>query len=123
MKQMMISMYTTAHTAPMVSGISLLCTFDMSLPIRPAFMNAGPSHRIMAYVAEKAMPLNASDATSGSPSPRKVLARMPIEARKTESRLSVSEKDRSDGIAAVATVFRTTIAATGSEGGGGGELG
>lgn len=107
---MMINIYTTAHTAPIVSGISLLCTLDMSRPTRPAFMNAGPSQRIMAYVAEKAMPLNASDAMRGSPSPRKVLAMMPTEARKTESRLSVSEKDRSDGMEAVGMVFRTTIA-------------
>jgi hypothetical protein len=45
---MITSRYTTAQTAPMVSGISFLLTLLMSFPFRPAFIKVGPSHTIMA---------------------------------------------------------------------------
>lgn len=44
------------------------------------------------------MPLKARDAISGSPSPWKVLAIMPKQARERDSRLSVSVKDRAEFI-------------------------
>ena len=100
MKMIAMKRNTTAQTAPIVSGISFLCTLLKSFPFNPAFMNAGPSQRIMAYVAEKAMPLKASDATSGSPSPWKVFATTPTQPMKRESRLSCSVTDSSEDVMA-----------------------
>jgi hypothetical protein len=51
----------------------------MSFPLKPARMNASPSHRIRQYVELKATPLNASEATIGLPSPLKVLAMMAMQ--------------------------------------------
>jgi len=86
-----------------------LCTFDMSFPFKPAFINVGPSHRIMAYDAAYAIPLNAREAMRGSPSPRKVFAMMANDARARARRLSVSVKDRADGAEVLMGEFRTTI--------------
>lgn len=86
-----------------------MCTFDMSFPFKPAFINVGPSHRIMAYDAAYAIPLNAREAMRGSPSPRKVFAMMPNDARARDMRLSVSVKDRADGVEVLMGGFRTTI--------------
>lgn len=105
MKTIVISKYTTAQTAPIVSGISFLFTLLRSFPFKPAFMNVGPSQRIMAYVAEKAMPLNASDATSGSPSPWKVFATTATQARKSERRLSCSVTDSSEDVIASGSLY------------------
>lgn len=93
MKTIIINKYTTAHIAPMVSGISFLCTLLISFPFSPAFMNVGPSHRIIAYDAEKAIPLSASEAMRGSPSPWKVLAIIPKHASERDAsvRFSVTE--------------------------------
>lgn len=70
--------------------ISAFLAFDMSVPFNPAFMNTGPSHRIKLKVAAKAMPLKASDAINGSPSPWKVLMMMPTHASTSVRRLQVS---------------------------------
>jgi hypothetical protein len=96
----------------MVSGISFLCTFDMSFPFNPAFINVGPSHRIMEYDAANAMPLNAREAMRGSPSPRKVFAIMPNDASARDSRLRVSAKERAEEVAVLIGEFRTTITVT-----------
>ena len=98
MNMMIRRRYTTAQTAPIVSGISFLCTLLMSFPFNPAFMKVGPSQRIMAYAAAKAIPLNASDAMRGSPSPWKVFAIIPKQARPKDSRLRVSVEERWEGI-------------------------
>lgn len=57
-------------------------------------MNVGPSQTIIAYDDEKAIPLNARDAMSGSPSPWNVLAIMPRQAIVRDRRLSVSVRER-----------------------------
>ena len=44
------------------------------------------------------MPLNASDAMRGSPSPWKVLAMIPKQARESERRLIVSVEERAEFI-------------------------
>jgi hypothetical protein len=108
MNMMIIKRYTTAQTAPIVSGISFLCTFDISFPFNPAFMNVGPSHRIIEYVAEKAIPLNARDAMRGSPSPRKVFAMIPRDARNKDSKVIVSVKDSEEAVEVVIGVYRIT---------------
>jgi hypothetical protein len=108
MNMMMIKRYTTAQTAPMVSGISFLCTFDISFPFNPAFINVGPSHLIIEYVAEKAIPLKARDAMRGSPSPRKVFAIIPRDARNTDSKVIVSVKESEETVEAVIGVYRIT---------------
>lgn len=98
MKTINIRRYTTAHTAPIVSGISFLFTLLISFPFNPAFMNAGPSQRIIANVAENAIPLKASEAMRGSPSPWKVFAMMPQQARDSDKRESISVEDRSEPV-------------------------
>lgn len=56
------------------------------------------------------MPLNASEAMRGSPSPWKVLATMATLARKRERRLSCSERDSSeDVIAASGALYCRTM--------------
>lgn len=86
MKMIMLRRYTTAETAPIVSGLQIVSTaissakggvpyistfrtLDMSLPFRPAAMKVGPSHLIRLYVDANAMPLKAREAIKGSPSP------------------------------------------------------
>jgi hypothetical protein len=64
----------------------------------------------MAYVAANAIPLSAREAMRGSPSPRKVLAMMPNDARKRDRRLRVSVKERAEGVDAFIGESRTTIA-------------
>jgi hypothetical protein len=68
----------------------------MSTPFSPALMNVGPSHLIIEYVALKATPLRASDATSGAPSPWKVFARIATHATVNERRLYVSALVRAE---------------------------
>src|SRR5216117_2203948 len=63
----------------------------MSRPLSPTRMNTLPSHRIKQKLNEYANPLKASDAMSGSPSPRKVFARMPMQAVESVRSQSVSE--------------------------------
>lgn len=55
------------------TNISTATFLDMSLPFRPAFMNASPVHRIMEYEAAKARPLNAVEANIGAPSSPQLL--------------------------------------------------
>jgi len=105
---MMIKRYTTAQTAPIVSGISFLCTFDISFPFKPAFINVGPSHLIIEYVAEKAMPLKARDAMRGSPSPWNVFAIIPRDARNKDSKVIVSVKESEEAVEVVIVVYRVT---------------
>jgi len=87
---------------------SFLCTFDISFPFNPAFINVGPSHLIIEYVAEKAIPLKARDAMRGSPSPRKVLAIIPSDARNKDSKVIVSVKESEEAVEVVIGVYRTT---------------
>lgn len=56
------------------------------MPFSPAAINTAPSHRIRLYANEKAMPLKAREAIRGSPSPWKVFAMMPMQAREREER-------------------------------------
>ena len=49
--------------------ISMRLSFDISRPLRFAFMNVSPSHLIKLKVKANAMPLNAKDVIRGSPSP------------------------------------------------------
>lgn len=93
MKTIMINKYTTAHTAPIVSGSSLLCNLPISFPFIPAFIKVGPNHRIMAYDAEKAMPLSAREAIRGSPSPWKVFVITPRHARQSVESVRFSVKE------------------------------
>lgn len=51
----------------------------------------------MANVAAKASPLRAREATSGSPSPWKVLVRTTTQAKDRERRLRVSVREREVG--------------------------
>lgn len=74
--------------------ISVFLTFDMSLPLRFAFMNTAPSHRIRLNVRANARPLNANEAIRGSPSPWNVLIMMPTQAADSVKRLHVSIPDR-----------------------------
>jgi hypothetical protein len=100
MKTIMINKYTTAHIAPIVSGSSFLLTLPISFPFIPAFMNVGPSHRIIAYEDENAMPLRAREAMRGSPSPWKVFAIMPRHASDIVARVQLSvEESTADAIA------------------------
>ena len=62
----------------------------MSRPLRPAFIKAVPSHRIRPYVNANAIPLNANETTSGSPSPWKEFATMPKQATESTPRLKAS---------------------------------
>ena len=101
MKIIIINKYTTAHIAPMVSGISFLCTLLISFPFNPTFMKAGPSHRIIAYDAENAIPLSASEAIRGSPSPWNVLAIIPRHASERDARVRFSVKESSADVIAV----------------------
>ena len=55
------------------------------------------------------MPLNAKEAMRGSPSPWNVLAMMPTDARKRESRLRVSVKERLASVEVLIGVCRTTM--------------
>ncbi len=55
------------------------------------------------------MPLRARDAMRGSPSPRKVLAIMEMEAREREIRLRASGEERAEGVLLVVVVVWTTI--------------
>ena len=112
MKIMMVRRYTTAHTAPIVSGlktgvnldrwkgfgrksqptyISFFLDLDMSLPLRPALMKVSPSHRIKLKANAKDIPLNAKEAIRGSPSPWKVLTITPRQAAERVRRLHASE--------------------------------
>ena len=70
--------------------ISGFFNFDISLPFKPASMNTGPNQRIMLYEAANAIPLKASEAITGSPSPWNVLATTPTHARERAERLSAS---------------------------------
>lgn len=89
---MIHSRYARALTSPIISGLRGKCqqgntfapgstnisigTFlDMSLPFRPALMNASPVHLMIAYVAANASPLKASEANSGAPSSPQLLYR------------------------------------------------
>lgn len=56
-------------------------------------MKVGPSHLIIANEAENAIPLNARDAMRGSPSPWKVFAITPMQARDKERRDHVSVEE------------------------------
>ena len=53
-----------------------------------------PSHLTKLYAAANAMPLNAKDATRGSPSPWNVFAITPAHAIKSVTRLDASVQDR-----------------------------
>lgn len=66
----------------------------ISTPFSPAFMNVSPSHRIRLYANANAMPLNANEAISGSPLPRKLLNKIATEAAESERRLHVSTLER-----------------------------
>ena len=70
--------------------ISGFFNFDISRPFKPASMNTGPSQRIMLYEEANAIPLKASEAITGSPSPWNVLATTPTHARERAERLSAS---------------------------------
>ena len=70
----------------------------MSFPLSPAFANAGPDHRIKAYVMENANVENAIDATSGAPSPWKVFEMTAMEAPATRRRLHRSVWVRVDAM-------------------------
>ena len=61
-------------------------------------MNVSPSHRIRLNVKAKAIPLNANEAISGSPSPWKVLIIMPKQAAESVRRLHASAQFRLDVI-------------------------
>ncbi len=61
----------------------------------------------MPYVAEKAIPLNAREAMSGSPSPRKVFEIMPSAAIVKERRLYVSVADSEDAWAEDVAIWRS----------------
>ena len=66
----------------------------ISTPFNPALINVSPSHRIRPYVNANAIPLNANEAISGSPSPRKLLTKMADEAAKNDRRLHFSALER-----------------------------
>lgn len=53
--------------------ISTATFLDISLPFRPAFINASPVHRMMEYEAANAKPLNAVEAKIGAPSSPQLL--------------------------------------------------
>lgn len=72
-------------------------------------MKVGPSHLIIEYEAANAIPLNAKEAMSGSPSPRKVFEMMPMQARDNERRLRVSVKESADVEEVVIGVWRITM--------------
>lgn len=91
------SRYTTAQIAPIHSGISFLWCLLRSTPFNPAFMNVGPSQRIMANVAAKASPLSAREAINGSPSPWNVLVRTTTHANDRARRLRVSVRESEVG--------------------------
>ncbi len=63
----------------------------------------------MEYEPANAMPLKAREAMRGSPSPWKVFARMPQQARKRAVRERVSVEERVEAVEDVIGVFRTTI--------------
>ena len=89
MNTMITSKYTKAQMIPKASGlrheslanespsrseqemtyIAGLFNFDMSFPESPAFAKTTLNGGINIYVIAKAMPLKASEATIGSPSP------------------------------------------------------
>ena len=74
----------------MATYISIFRTFDMSLPLSPAAIKTGPSHRIRLYVDAKAIPLNAREAITGSPSPWKVFVMTARHAADIAQRPNVS---------------------------------
>ena len=55
------------------------------------------------------MPLKAREAMRGSPSPRKVFAMMPNDARVRDKRLRLSVKESAEGVDALMDGFRITI--------------
>ena len=57
-------------------------------------MNEEPSHRMRLYVEAKAMPLKAPDTISGSPSPWKEFASIPIQTNESVVRLDASLRFR-----------------------------
>lgn len=67
MKTMIATRYTTAHTTPMLSGISGRPALQRSRPRNPLAMNAGANHRIMAYARLKARAESEMEATRGWP--------------------------------------------------------
>jgi hypothetical protein len=64
-------------------------------------MNVGPSHRIIAYDAEKAIPLSANEAMRGSPSPWKVFAIIPRQANESDVRVKFSVKESTEEVIVV----------------------
>ena len=70
----------------------------ISFPFSPALANAGPDHRIKAYVIENANVEKAMDATSGAPSPWNVFEMTAIEAPATSKSDHRSEWLRLDAI-------------------------
>lgn len=105
--------YTTAQTAPMVSGlyqnistcydlkfqepytyISGRLGFAISLPLSPAFKNTGPSHLIRLKATANTIPHNAIEATKGAPSPWNVLLSIAKPAPTRASRRQVSLRER-----------------------------
>ena len=62
----------------------------MSRPFIPAFTNDGPDHLTKAYVTENASVEKPIEATTGAPSPWKVLTSTPKEQPKSATRLHVS---------------------------------
>mgnify|MGYP007126060084 CR=1 FL=1 len=117
--------YTTAHTAPIVSGlvvpsvsdhsclrttlsyISGLLTLAISLPFSPAFMNVGPSHRIRLYDAANPRRLKAKDTVKGRPSSRSELAVIPTDTPTNAKRHAVSDSDRRFDCLMAVAVFGT----------------
>lgn len=89
------------------SYISGLLGFAISRPFRPAFKNTGTSHLIILNVTANAIPLNASEATKGAPSPWKVFRRMPTQAPTKAKSRQVSWRERElEFAAAIAQMVR-----------------
>jgi hypothetical protein len=76
----------------------------MSRTLSPTCINTFPSHRIKQKLNENASPLKASEAMSGSPSPWKVFASMPIQAVERAKSQSVSEVVRLVLVAVIVVV-------------------
>lgn len=87
--------------------MSIFLALDISFPFKPAAMKTSPSHRIKQYVNENAIPLNAKDATKGSPSPLIELAMIPRHVAVIAQRLNVSALLRTVIMIDLATCFWT----------------
>lgn len=77
----------TERRGPYISGLFGLA---ISLPFSPAAMNTRPNHRIRQNAIAKAIPLNATDANNGAPSPRKLFTITPIHTPTSTSKRQLS---------------------------------